>query len=197
MKILPLLCCIALGVISSLAGMRSSWAAMPAQMQLQNQVMSPAEAAGPLASPGATTPRGGISVNGIAGTGWLIPGIIFDGARSFVTWLELPSHPASLSDNENKERLRDFDGLFAPQMQPHWQAFAEHPTKHYLKNIGTEWVRLDPQRAYKTLSFLFVAANGFLLVSCLIIGIGIGLSLRRQAPAPASKPARHRDSLSG
>ena len=111
---------------------------------------------------------------------WLIPNIILDGARSFITWLKLPEHPASINDSQNKGRLSNFDGLFAPQMQQHWQSFAEHPSKHYLKNIGTEWVRLDPQRAYKTLSFLFLAVNGVLLMSSLIAGIGIGLGLRRR-----------------
>jgi hypothetical protein len=123
---------------------------------------------------------------------WLIPDIILDGARSFITWLELPDHPESMNDSQNKGRLSNFDGLFAPQMQQHWRSFAEHPSKHYLKNIGTEWVRLDPQRAYKTLSFLFLAVNGLLLMGSLVAGISIGLGLRRRA----FKSLQHRDRLS-
>lgn len=185
MKILLLFCCLALAAASSLAFGR---AAMPAHTRSPGPgVMMPA----------TTMPAMTMRGNSWLETGWLVPGIIFDGARSFVSWLELPNHPASLHDSENKGRLRDFDGLFAPQMQQHWQAFAEHPTKHYLKNIGTEWVRLDPQRAYKTLSFLFVAVNGFLLVSCLIVGISIGRGIRRQIPILASKSAARRDLPSG
>jgi hypothetical protein len=144
-----------------------------AQIQLLDQ-MHPAASAR-MGEP-ATLPK-----TDIGHDKWLIPDIILDGARSFITWLELPEHPASINDSQNKGRLSNFDGLFAPQMQQHWQSFAEHPSKHYLKNIGTEWVRLDPQRAYKTLSFLFLAANGLLLMSSLIAGIGIGLGLRRRA----------------
>ena len=111
---------------------------------------------------------------------WLIPRIVLDGARSFADWLMLPDQPVSPTDRENRGRLKDFDGLFSPQMQQHWDAFATHPDKHYLKNIGSEWVRLDPQRAYKTLSFCLVVGSLLVMLISLAAGIGIGLALHRR-----------------
>lgn len=52
---------------------------------------------------------------------------------------------------KDKKRLENGLGLWSPEMTPHWKRLAE--TKgldgHSLVNIGTEWVRLDSQRAFK------------------------------------------------
>jgi hypothetical protein len=67
---------------------------------------------------------------------------------------------------KDSKRLADGLGLWSPEMQKHWDRLKE--TKgldgHSLVNIGTEWIRLDPQRALKVS-----------LDSSLLTAIGIGL----------------------
>ena len=48
-------------------------------------------------------------------------------------------------------------GWTSSEMEPHWQRLFDlnHPF-HDAKNIMSEWVRLDPQRAGKLFSFLVV-----------------------------------------
>lgn len=52
---------------------------------------------------------------------------------------------------KDKKRLESGLGLWSPEMLPHWERLKK--TKgldgHSLINIGTEWVRLDAQRAFK------------------------------------------------
>ena len=47
-------------------------------------------------------------------------------------------------------------GWLSPEMEPHWQRFFAERTQHAAKNVLTEWVRLDPQRAGKLFSFLLI-----------------------------------------
>jgi len=148
----------------------------------------PVESDRPVAPPAMTTasvsPGNDSTDNDADDNIWLVPRIVLDGASSFADWLMLPDQPLSAADQADRRRLQDFDGLFSPEMQPHWDAFASHPNKHYLKNIGSEWVRLDPQRAYKTLSFVLVAGSLLVMLMGLAAGIGIGLVLRADRPMP-------------
>jgi hypothetical protein len=50
---------------------------------------------------------------------------------------------------KDRERLAHGLGLWAPDMREHWQRLREKPNGHALINIGTEWFRKDPQRAFK------------------------------------------------
>jgi hypothetical protein len=54
----------------------------------------------------------------------------------------------------DRDRVRHVLGLFSPEMRPHWQRLREQPSFHAYSNIWTEWTRLDPQRAWKTMSAL-------------------------------------------
>ena len=54
----------------------------------------------------------------------------------------------------DRKRIKHFLGLAAPEMRPHWQRLWQTPSLHAYANIWTEWTRLDPQRAWKTMSAL-------------------------------------------
>lgn len=55
-------------------------------------------------------------------------------------------------------------GWLAPEMEPHWERLFRERTQHAAKNVMSEWVRLDPQRAGKLFSFaLLVVILGVLL----------------------------------
>lgn len=56
---------------------------------------------------------------------------------------------AGLLGPKDHERLRHGLGLWGPEMQPHWERLWVLRDGHSLVNVGTEWVRLDPQRAFK------------------------------------------------
>ena len=53
---------------------------------------------------------------------------------------------------KDRRRLANWLGFTGPEMRPHWQRLRGAPSFHALINIGTEWTRLDPQRAYKTMA---------------------------------------------
>lgn len=50
---------------------------------------------------------------------------------------------------KDRKRLANGLGLWAPEMQVHWDRLKLERDFHSLINIGTEWTRLDPQRAFK------------------------------------------------
>ena len=50
---------------------------------------------------------------------------------------------------KDRARLAYGLGLWAPHMRPHWARLVRDRNGHSLVNIGTEWTRADPQRAWK------------------------------------------------
>jgi hypothetical protein len=50
---------------------------------------------------------------------------------------------------KDRNRLAYGFGLWSPEMLPHWSRLKSERNGHSLVNIGTEWTRLDPQRAVK------------------------------------------------
>jgi len=68
------------------------------------------------------------------------------------------------------ERRANVYGWLSPEMDVHWQRLwnwrQEGDFNHVAKNVLSEWVRLDPQRAGKLFSFLLLVsliANLFLI----------------------------------
>lgn len=79
--------------------------------------------------------------------------IILCSALSFVQQM--------LAPNNALERYRRAHcyGWTSPAMAEHWQRlFALEAPFHDAKNVMSEWVRLDPQRAGKLFSFALVLA---------------------------------------
>lgn len=52
---------------------------------------------------------------------------------------------------KDKARLENGLGVWSPEMKPHWSRLRDTwgLDGHSLINIGTEWYRLDAQRAFK------------------------------------------------
>lgn len=62
-------------------------------------------------------------------------------------------------------------GWLSPTMDPHWQRLFEWKRGdiyHDAKNVMSEWVRLDPQRAGKLFSFLLCIFAVALIAAVLI-----------------------------
>ena len=57
-------------------------------------------------------------------------------------------------------------GWLAREMDKHWRRLWRERTYHAAKNIMSEWVRLDPQRAGKLFSFLLTIS---LLLNALLL----------------------------
>lgn len=61
-------------------------------------------------------------------------------------------------------------GLWAPEMLPHWRRFSRRWWDgHSLVNIGTEWTRLDPQRAFKAQFVGYWATMALLVVGMALL----------------------------
>jgi hypothetical protein len=57
---------------------------------------------------------------------------------------------ALFTGGKDAESFKHGMGLWAPAMLPHYRAlFQPGRFHHELVNLGTEWVRLDAQRAFK------------------------------------------------
>lgn len=57
---------------------------------------------------------------------------------------------ALIEGGKDLESFRYGMGLWHPEMRPHYRAlFLPGRLHHELVNLGTEWVRLDAQRAFK------------------------------------------------
>jgi hypothetical protein len=68
---------------------------------------------------------------------------------------------ALFTGGKDAESFRYGMGLWHPSMRPHYYAlFLPGRLHHEIINLGTEWVRLDAQRAFKL---------GFDLITALII----------------------------
>lgn len=100
--------------------------------------------------------------------------VLVAGAISFDGWLNLPRNPTSPQDQQDKARLANDWGWNDPAMEVHWQTYEADPSKHNLKNIGSEHARLDAQRAYKMYSYLI--SQAIIWSGCLfgVIGVGVG-----------------------
>jgi hypothetical protein len=100
----------------------------------------------------------------------LIPFVIWCGFTSWGSYLN------GTSNTQDANRVRRWWGWLSPAMGPEWNRLADpaHPDYgswyHSTKNIGSEWARLDVQRAYKAMSFLLVT----LVALALIIGLLLG-----------------------
>lgn len=55
-------------------------------------------------------------------------------------------------------------GLFSPEMKPHWDRLWSEPSGHAFVNIGTEWTRLDPQRAFKVGAVVIAVLTGLVFL---------------------------------
>lgn len=97
----------------------------------------------------------------------LIPRVIWDGARSFRSWLKLPKNPSDPAEAQDAARLKNNLGWTGPEMEEHWASYIDHKDFHHRKNLGSEWVRSDAQRAYKFGSFIIVALVLALFVACI------------------------------
>ena len=77
----------------------------------------------------------------------------FASALSFASWVLRSPFPF-LRNERDHARLKNWAGVTAPEMKPHWDRYLDSPWNiHELINVATEWVRLDPQRASKMLAF--------------------------------------------
>jgi hypothetical protein len=57
---------------------------------------------------------------------------------------------ALIEGGKDAESFRHGMGLWHPAMRPHYRALFEPGRLHHeIINLGTEWVRLDAQRAFK------------------------------------------------
>jgi hypothetical protein len=101
----------------------------------------------------------------------MVPVVMLAGAKSFTQWLKLPAIPTDPTEVQDKNRLKDFYGWLSPEMEVHWQTWEQDRSYHNLKNIGSEWVRLDAQRGYKGLAFLATIAT----LAGFAAGIPLGL----------------------
>jgi hypothetical protein len=82
-------------------------------------------------------------------------------AVSFLTWVLRSPFPF-LRNARDHARLKNFCGITAPEMKPHWDRYLDSPWNiHELINLVSEWVRLDPQRAGKMLCFNIVMTIAF------------------------------------
>jgi hypothetical protein len=78
---------------------------------------------------------------------------------------------------KDQGRMKYWWGWTSLEMQEHWERLADPKSEDYgswyhsLKNIGSEWARLDPQRAYKALSFIVIVA--MLLAFSLAFTVGV------------------------
>lgn len=80
--------------------------------------------------------------------------VIVAGAWSWLADNLLAWHPS------RSEMQRACWGWLSPAMTPHWQRVADGNESlfHVLKNVGTEWARLDSERVYKAGCFVLVGA---------------------------------------
>ena len=99
----------------------------------------------------------------------LIPAVYIACGYSWLTYLVFgfPDDKAHMP--------KDFWGWLGSSMAPHWADWEarDKGVFHELKNLGSEWVRLDAQRAAKLGAFLFVS-NG---IVGLVVGFLLGWSL--------------------
>jgi hypothetical protein len=114
-------------------------------------------------------------INTLARRRWgrivLLPFVIWCGAWSWFSYLD------GTKNQQDASRVRSWWGWLSPGMDPHWGLLSD-PTDpeygswfHSTKNIGAEWARLDPQRAYKAMSFALVAALLLLLTVLVIVAV--------------------------
>ena len=59
---------------------------------------------------------------------------------------------------QDQRRFGNCWGWLDPRLEPQWALFSTSTDSAYelLKNMGSEWAKLDGQRAYKAMSFLMV-----------------------------------------
>lgn len=90
----------------------------------------------------------------------LIPLALLAQAAGGLRWLLWP-----ISDPQDRARRRDCWGWLSPEMEPHWRTLAAATgfSGRYeaMKNIVSEWTRLDAQRGSK-----------IILAWLLLLGIG-------------------------
>lgn len=104
----------------------------------------------------------------------IIPALVCAGAWSWLTYL------MGTSDPFRKSQLADSWGYLGAGMAPHWARLADRADPEYLsafhslKNIGSEWARLDPQRAYKAGCFLLIGVSIAAFAGGLLIGLTAG-----------------------
>jgi len=63
----------------------------------------------------------------------------------------------------DKYRRAHWYGWTAPAMDEHWMRLYRERTQHAAKNVLTEWVRNDPQRAGKLGSLIILILLGLLI----------------------------------
>ena len=81
----------------------------------------------------------------------VIPRVIWSGARSWFSYLD-GSYP-----EDKKRMIVDNWGWTGEGMAPHWKTYFANPSDNEeIKNLGSEWTRLAPQRGYKVMSMFLV-----------------------------------------
>lgn len=60
-------------------------------------------------------------------------------------------------------RRKNCYGWLSPDMDEHWRRLFSERSFHAAKNVMSEWVRLDPQRAGKLFSFVIVVLIALLI----------------------------------
>jgi hypothetical protein len=83
----------------------------------------------------------------------LFPVALLSGAVSFASWV-VRAPFKRLLDERDRERLANLVGIDGPAMADAWARVKARPwSPHEWNNIGSEWTRSDPQRAFKALAF--------------------------------------------
>lgn len=87
-----------------------------------------------------------------------IPIVVLLGAYSWFFSVLLKRAAKESADNVQMEQ--DSWGWTGTSMQPHWDRLFLNPNKErwveLVKNIGSEWARLDAERAYKVSAFNYL-----------------------------------------
>lgn len=105
----------------------------------------------------------------------MIPIALYSGFRGAISWIEKgltgnwEDKGEGPDGEDDRDRHRNIGGWDHPQMEEHWVRWRKTPFDlHVIKNLLTEWVRDDAQRAGKYLSFV-IGVQFILLVILLLI----------------------------
>lgn len=92
----------------------------------------------------------------------LIPVVIAVGAFSWFSIID------GTKNAQDKSRTFSLWGWLDSRLDSQWDLFKSNDSRyHLLKNMGSEWAKLDGQRAYKAFSFL--------LVLSIVLGVVLGI----------------------
>lgn len=98
-----------------------------------------------------------------------IPWVLLCGFLGAVKWVENGLLNKWPEDTDDDEAQKNFGGWLGPEMKYHWVRWWKTPwSKHDTKNLGTEWVKLSGERAYKYGSFALVVTFAWAVSATLV-----------------------------